>query len=215
MHDLNYFRDHLDVFADMAKKRGVALDLEGFRARDKERRELITEAEALRAKRNEASEEIGRLKKENRNADPIIAEMKGLAEPIREKSLQAVELTRRQEEFLLTVPNLPHSSVPVGHSAEENVEVRRWGTPPKFDFAAKPHWEVGERAGILDLAAATKITGARFAVYKSWRARLHHALANFLLDGHTPHHGYTEILPPFLVSSASLLGAGQSPKFAS
>jgi len=214
MHDLNYFRDHLDVFADMAKKRGVALDLEGFRARDKERRELITEAEALRAKRNEASEEIGRLKKENRNADPIIAEMKGLAEPIREKSLQAVELTRRQEEFLLTVPNLPHSSVPVGHSAEENVEVRRWGTPPKFDFAAKPHWEVGERAGILDLAAATKITGARFAVYKSWGARLERALANFFLDVHTREHGYTEILPPFLVSSASLLGAGQLPKFA-
>jgi len=214
MHDLNYFRDHLDLFAEMAKKRGVALHLEGFRARDKERRELITEAEALRARRNEASEEIGRLKKENRDADAIIAQMKALAEPIKEKSLQAVELTRKQEEFLLTVPNFPHSSVPVGHSAAENVEIRRWGTPPKFDSQPKPHWEVGERAGILDLAAATKITGARFAVYKGWGARLERALANFFLDVHTREHGYTEILPPFLVNTASLTGAGQLPKFA-
>src|SRR5207245_3612185 len=152
---------------------------------------------ALRAKRNEASEEIGRLKKENRNADAIIAEMKGLAEPNKEKSLQAVELTRRQEEFLLTVPNLPHSSVPVGHSAAENVEVRRWGAPPKFDFQPKPHWEVGAGAGILDLEAAAKIAGARFAVYKGWGARLERALANFFLDVHTREHAYTEILPPF------------------
>src|SRR5260370_20336001 len=140
MHDLNYFRDHLDLFAEMAKKRGVALHLEGFRARDKERRELITEAEALRARRNEASEEIGRLKKENRDADAIIAQIKTLAEPSKEKSLQAVELTRKQEEFLLTGPNFPQSSVPVGHSAAENVEIRRWGTPPKFDSQPKPHW---------------------------------------------------------------------------
>jgi seryl-tRNA synthetase len=214
MHDLNYFREHLEVFADMAKKRGAALDLDGFCALDKEKRELITEAEALRAKRNEASEEIGRLKKENLNAEEIIAEMKGLAEPIKAKSLQAVELTKRQQDFLLAVPNLPHSSVPVGHSAAENVEVRRWGTPPKFDFTPKPHWEVGERAGILDLAAATKITGARFAVYKGWGARLERALANFFLDVHTREHGYTEILPPFLVNSDSLLAAGQLPKFA-
>jgi len=214
MHDLNYFRDHLDLFAEMAKKRGVVLDLEGFRARDKERRELITEAEALRAKRNEASEEIGRLKKENRNADAIIAEMKGLAEPIKEKSLQAVALTRKQEEFLLTVPNLPHSSVPVGHSAAENVEVRRWGAPPKFDFQPKPHWEVGASAGILDLEAAAKIAGARFAVYKGWGARLERALGNFFLDVHTREHAYTEILPPFLVNTVSLVADGKLPKFA-
>jgi seryl-tRNA synthetase len=214
MHDLNYFRDHLDVFAEMANKRGTTLELDGFRALDKERRELITEAETLRAKRNEASEEIGRLKKEGRNADTIIAEMKSLAEPIKEKSLRAAELTRKQEEFLLTIPNLPHSSVPVGHSAAENVEVRRWGTPPKFDFTPKPHWEVGERAGILDLQAATKIAGARFAVYKSWGARLERALANFFLDVHTREHGYTEILPPFIVNTESLRAAGQLPKFA-
>jgi seryl-tRNA synthetase len=214
MHDLSYFREHLDVFAEMAKKRGIVLDLDSFRTLDKERREVITEMEALRAKRNEASEEIGRLKKENRNADAIITEMKGLTEPIREKSLQAVELTRRQEEFLLTVPNLPHSSVPAGHTSEDNVEVRRWGAAPKFDFPPKPHWEAGERAGILDLQAATKIVGARFAVYKDWGARLERALANFFLDVHTREHGYTEILPPFLVNSASLRAAGQLPKFA-
>src|SRR6266851_4595590 len=214
MHDLNYFRDHLDLFADMAKKRGILLDLDAFRALDKERRELITETEALRAQRNKASDEIGRLKKENLNADAVIAEMKGLAEPIKVKSLKTVELTKGQENFLLRVPNLPHASVPVGHSAAENVEVRRWGTPPKFDFQPKPHWEVGERAGILDLEAATKITGARFAVYKGWGARLERALANFFLDVHTREHGYTEVLPPFIVNSASLTGAGQLPKFA-
>ncbi len=214
MHDLNYFRDHLDVFAEMGKKRGAALDLDEFRALDKERRELITETEALRAQRNKASDEIGRLKKENLNADTFIAEMKAFAEPIKVKSLQTVGLTKRQEDFLLRVPNLPHTSVPVGHSAAENVEVRRWGAPPKFDFAPKPHWEVGERAGILDLPAATKITGARFAVYKGWGARLERALANFFLDVHTREHGYTEILPPFLVNTASLTGAGQLPKFA-
>ena len=213
MHDLNYFRDHLDVFADMAKKRGITLDLDAFSALDKERRELITETEALRAQRNKASDEIGRLKKENLNADTLIAEMKAFAEPIKVKSLQTVELTKRQEDFLLRIPNVPHSSVPIGASAADNVEVRRWGAPPKFDFQPKPHWEVGEGAGILDLPAATKITGARFAVYKGWGARLERALANFFLDVHTREHGYTEILPPFLVNTASLMGAGQLPKF--
>ncbi len=214
MHDLNYVRDHLDVFAEMAKKRGIALELDGFRALDSERRALITETEALRAQRNKASDEIGRLKKENLNADTLIAEMKAFAKPIKVKSLQTVELTKKQEDFLLRVPNLPHASVPVGHSAAENVEVRRWGAPPKFDFQPKPHWEVGERAGILDLEAAAKITGARFAVYKGWGARLERALANFFLDVHTREHGYTEVLPPFIVNSVSLTGAGQLPKFA-
>jgi seryl-tRNA synthetase len=140
--------------------------------------------------------------------------MKSLAEPIKDKSLQTVELTKQEEDFLLRVPNLPHSSVPVGASAADNKEVRRWGAPPKFDFQPKPHWEVGERAGILDLEAAAKITGARFAVYKGWGARLERALANFFLDVHTREHGYTEILPPFVINSASLTGAGQLPKFA-
>ncbi|HXM93189.1 MAG TPA: serine--tRNA ligase [Candidatus Dormibacteraeota bacterium] len=214
MHDLNYFRDHLDLFAAMAKQRGIALDLEAFRALDRERRELITENEKRKAQRNRASEEIARLKKEKQNADAILAQMKQLSELIKQTDERIAELDATQRELLLTIPNLPHSSVPVGHSAADNVEVRRWGAPPKFDFPPKPHWEVGERAGILDLSAATKIAGARFAVYKSWGARLERALANFFLDVHTHEHAYTEILPPFLVNTASLTGAGQLPKFA-
>jgi seryl-tRNA synthetase len=214
MHDLNYFRDHLDVFADMAKKRGATLDLDAFRVLDKERRELITTTEQLKAQRNKANDEIATLKKAKQPADEKIAEMKQVSERIKQGDERIAQLDATQREFLLTIPNVPHSSVPLGHGAEGNVEVRRWGAPPKFDFTPKPHWEVGERAGILDLAGATKITGARFAVYKSWGARLERALANFFLDIHTREHGYTEILPPFLVNTASLMGAGQLPKFA-
>ncbi len=214
MHDLNYFRDHLDVFAEMAKKRGTVLDLDRFRALDKERRELITANEQRKAQRNKASEEIARLKKEKKNADALIAEMKQGSERIKQSDERIAELDATQRELLLTIPNVPDSSVPVGHNAAENVEVRRWGAPPRFDFQPKPHWEVGERAGILDLPAATKITGARFAVYKGWGARLERALANFFLDVHTREHAYTEVLPPFIVNSASLTGAGQLPKFA-
>jgi seryl-tRNA synthetase len=214
MHDLSYFREHLDVYAEMARQRNMALDLEGFRILDKERRELITANEARKAQRNKASDEIAQLKKEKQDASAILAEMKQLSELIKQSDERVAGLDATQRELLLTIPNLPHSSVPAGNSAADNVEVRRWGQAPKFDFAPKPHWEVGERAGILDLPAATKITGARFAVYLGWGARLERALANFFLDVHTREHGYTEILPPFLVSSASLLAVGQLPKFA-
>jgi seryl-tRNA synthetase len=214
MHDLSYFREHLDHFAAMAAKRGTALDLDAFRALDKERRELITANEQRKAQRNKASDEIARLKKEKQSADAIIAEMKQLSELVKQSDERITQLDDTQRALLLTIPNVPHSSVPVGSSAADNVEVRRWGAPPKFDFTPRPHWEVAERAGILDLSAAAKITGARFAVYKSWGARLERSLANFFLDVHTREHGYTEILPPFLVNSASLLGSGQLPKFA-
>jgi seryl-tRNA synthetase len=214
MHDLNYFREHLDVFAEMGKRRGIALDLDAFRALDKERRELITANEQRKAQRNKASEEIARLKKDKQNADALIAEMKRVSESIKQSDERIAELDATQRDFLLTIPNIPHSSVPVGTGAADNTEVQRWGKPPKFDFQPKPHWEVGERAGILDLPAAAKISGARFAVYKGWGARLERALANFFLDVHTREHGYTEILPPFLVNTASLTSAGQLPKFA-
>ena len=214
MHDLNYFRDHLDLFAAMAANRGAALDLDGFRALDKERREIITANEQLKAQRNKASEEIARRKKEKQNAAQLLGEMKQVSEKIKQADERIAQLDAIQRDFLLSTPNIPHASVPVGRSAADNVEVRRWGVPPKFDFAPKPHWELGERAGILDLGVATKITGARFAVYKGWGARLERALANFFLDLHTREHGYTEILPPFLVNTASLTGAGQLPKFA-
>jgi seryl-tRNA synthetase len=214
MHDLNYFREHLDVFAEMGKRRGIALDLDAFRALDKERRELITANEQRKAQRNKASEEIARLKKDKQSADALIAEMKRVSDLIKQADERIAELDATQRDFLLNIPNVPHSSVPVGTSAADNAEVRRWGKPPKFDFQPKPHWEVGDRAGILDLPAAAKISGARFAVYRGWGARLERALANFFLDVHTREHGYTEILPPFMVNSASLMGAGQLPKFA-
>jgi seryl-tRNA synthetase len=214
MHDLNYFRDHLDEFADMAKKRNTTLDLDGFRALDKERRELIRENEDRKAQRNKASDEIVRLKKAQESADTLLGEMKQVAERIKQVDERISELDAKQRELLLTIPNIPHKTVPYGKGAEGNQEVRSWGNAPKFDFPPKPHWELGEKAGILDLEAAARITGARFAVYKSWGARLERALANFFLDVHTREHGYTEILPPFLVNTASLMGAGQLPKFA-
>jgi len=150
MHDLSYFREHLDVFAEMAKKRCMTLDLDGFRALDKERRELITATEQLKAQRNKASDEIARLKKEKKNADSLIAEMKQVSERVKRADERIAALDARQRELLLTIPNVPHTSVPVGSSAAENKQVRCWGLPPKFDFQPKPHWEVGERAGILD-----------------------------------------------------------------
>jgi seryl-tRNA synthetase len=214
MHDLSYFREHLDLFAEMANRRNITLDLDGFRELDKDRREQITANEQRKAKRNKASDEIARLKKEKQNADALIAEMKQVSEQIKQSDERVAELDARQRELLLTIPNIPHSSVPDGTGAADNLEVRRWGAPPVFDFQPRPHWEVGERAGILDLPAASKITGARFAVYKGWGARLERALANFFLDVHTREHGYTEVLPPFLVNTASLMGAGQLPKFA-
>jgi seryl-tRNA synthetase len=214
MHDLNHFRDHLDLFGEMALNRGIQIAIDGFVRQDLGRRELITETEQMKARRNKVSDEIARLKKDKKDASSLIAEMKIVSEDIKRRDERIAQIDAKQSEFLLSVPNLPHASVPVGHSAAENVEVRRWGTPPKFDFTPKPHWEVSERAGILDLAVATKITGARFAVYKGWGARLERALANFFLDVHTREHGYTEILPPFLVNTASLTGAGQLPKFA-
>jgi len=213
MHDLSYFREHLDVFADMAKKRCISLDLGGFSALDKQRRELITLNERRKAQRNKASEEIARLKKEKQSADALIAEMKQVSDMIKQIDTDVASLEAKQRELLLTIPTLLHASVPPGKNSEDNVEVRRWGAAPKFDFQPKPHWEVGKHAGILDLEAAAKITGARFAVYKGWGARLERALANFFLDVHTKEHGYEEILPPFIVNSESLKSAGQLPKF--
>jgi seryl-tRNA synthetase len=214
MLDLGYVRDHLDVIENVAVNRGIALDLKPFRAIDAERRQLITQTERLKAERNNASDEIVRLKKAGQDAGSILARMKDVSEQIKRDDERITELDEALKQFLLTVPNIPHSSVPVGKGAADNIEVRRWGTPPKFQFLAKPHWEIGEGAGILDLPAAVKIAGARFAVYKGLGARLERAIANFFLDLHTQEHGYTEILPPFIVNTASLTGVGQLPKFA-
>jgi seryl-tRNA synthetase len=214
MLDLGFVRDHLDVVAQMAENRGVTIDLESFRAIDAERRRLITQAEKLKAQRNRASEDIGRRKKAGEDIAALTAEMKQASQEIKQYDERIAELDERLRQFLLTIPNLPHPSVPVGHDARDNVEMRRWGQPPIFDFAPRSHWEVAESAGILDLGLAARITGSRFAVYQGLGARLERALANFFLDVHTREHGYTEFLPPFVVNTQSLVAVGQLPKFA-
>ncbi|NDQ58610.1 MAG: serine--tRNA ligase [Acidipila sp.] len=214
MHDLDYFRQNLPRFEEMARLRNLTLNFAEFIELDRQRRQLITNVESRKAQRNKASEEIARLKKSGQDAAAVITEMKAVSDGIREDDQRIAEFDLRLNDFLLVIPNLPHVSVPPG-GPDQNREVRRWGQPPNFDFAPRPHWEIGERTGILDLPRAAKIAGARFAVYKGPGARLERALANFMLDVHTREHGYTEILPPFLVNTASLLGVGQLPKFAS
>jgi seryl-tRNA synthetase len=214
MHDLNYFRDHLDVFAAMAEKRGTPLHLDAFRVLDAQRRELITKTEYLKAERNKRNDEIAKRKKAGEEIAGELTAMKKLSTDIKEADERIAQLNATQSELMLTIPNVLHASVPIGHSAADNVEVRRWGVAPKFDFVAKPHWEIGENAGILDLERAVKIAGTRFALYRGAGARLERALANFFLDVHTREHGYTEILPPFIVNTASLVADGKLPKFA-
>ncbi|MFZ0950268.1 MAG: serine--tRNA ligase, partial [Candidatus Sulfotelmatobacter sp.] len=185
-----------------------------FRDVDTLRRQAITEAETMKARRNKASEDIAKLRKAGQDATAAIAETKDLREQIQTREKTAADLDARMQDILSGIPNVPHESVPVGHSAEENVEVRRWGAPPKFDFTPKPHWDLGAELGVLDLERAVKLTGARFAVYWDLGAKLERVLANFMLDLHTREHGYTEVLPPYLVNSESMYGTGQLPKFA-
>lgn len=213
MHDLGYFREHLDEFEKMAADRGVSIDFDAFRALDRERRDRITATERLKAERNKASDEIARRKKAKEDASDLLADMKRVSEEIKLSDERIAELDARLAAFMLTVPNRLHSSVPVGHDASANVEVRRWGAPPKFDFTPRPHWEIAESAGILDFQRATKIAGTRFAIYRGLGARLERALAAFFLDTHAAN-GYTEVLPPFIVNTAALTGVGQLPKFA-
>jgi seryl-tRNA synthetase len=216
MLDLNFVRDNLSLVEEKVRQRGMnaAEALKDFGAIDTERRQAITENETLQARRNRASEEIAKLKKSGQDAAPLIQETKELREQIQAAEKRANEGDARLREILTAIPNLPHASVPVGKSADDNVEARRWGTPPQFDFKPKPHWELGEQLGVLDLETAAKISGARFAVYWALGARLERALANFMLDLHTGEHGYTEVLPPYLVNSESMYGTGQLPKFA-
>jgi len=216
MLDLNFVRDNLPRVEEMLRQRGMdpAAVLGDFRVVDGERRHAITEAETMKARRNKASEDIAKLKKSGQDASVAMAETKELREQIQAREKTAADLDERLRAILSGIPNVPHGSVPVGHSAEENVEVRRWGQAPQFDFPAKPHWELGEQLGVLDLERAAKLTGARFAVYWDLGAKLERALANFMLDLHTREHGYTEVLPPYLVNSDSMYGTGQLPKFA-
>lgn len=217
MLELNFVRDNLALVEEKLRQRGLnpSQVLKDFREVDAQRRQAIAAAETLKAHRNRSSNEIARLKQSGQDASLVLAETKNLREQIQELEKAAEEYDGRMQKVLVGIPNLPHGSVPVGKNAEANVEIRRWGSPREFAFAPKPHWELGEELGILDLERAAKITGARFAVYWDMGARLERALANFMLDLHTQEQGYTEVLPPYLVNSDSMYGTGQLPKFAS
>jgi seryl-tRNA synthetase len=216
MLDLNFVRENLPLVEEKLRQRGMdpAAVLKDFGEVDTERRQAITEAETRKAQRNKASDEIAKLKKSGQDASAAMTQTKDQREKIQTLEKTAADLDARLRDILAGIPNLPHASVPVGHSADDNVEVRKWGTPPKFDFTPKPHWDLGSELGILDLERAVKLTGARFAVYWDLGARLERALMNFMLDLHTREHGYTEVLPPYLVNSDSMYGTGQLPKFA-
>ncbi len=215
MLDLGFVRDNLALVEEKLRQRGMNPDevLKGFPEIDARRRAAITEAETLKAQRNKASEQIAQLKKNKQDASALIEETKQAREKIAEleKNVEAADAAMR--EILVSIPNLPHESVPVGKSEHDNKEVRQWGAKPTFDFTPKPHWELGEELGVLDMERAAKITGARFAVYWDLGARLERALMNFMLDLHTKEHGYTEVLPPFMVNAESMYGTGQLPKF--
>jgi seryl-tRNA synthetase len=216
MLDLNFVRENLPLVEEKLRQRGMdpSAVLKDFRELDTKRRQAITEAETSKAQRNQATEEIGKLKKSGQDASAAMAQAKDLREKISELEKTASDFDGQLRDILVGIPNLPHTSVPVGKSADDNVEVRRWGTPPKFDITPKAHWDLGSQLGILDLERAVKLTGARFAVYWDLGAKLERALANFMLDLHTREHGYTEVLPPYLVNSESMYGTGQLPKFA-
>ena len=225
MLDLSFVREHLSLVEDKLRQRGAdpAELLGNFRDIDQDRRKAISELESLQAKKNAHSQRIGQLKGKEKKSALTAEESAELAKiseevttlkndiPALEERVKADEA--RFYEILASIPNLPHESVPIGRSEHDNQEVRRWGTPREFDFTPKPHWDVGEALGVLDLNRAAKITGARFALYWDLGAKLERALANFMLDLHTREHGYTEVLPPYLVNPESMYGTGQLPKF--
>jgi seryl-tRNA synthetase len=213
VYDLAFFRNNLDAIAKRLADRQFTLDVDAFRTLDAERRAALTESEKLKAQRNTESQAIAMLRKLGHDTSEKQAQMRQMGDRITALDQKAAELDDAFRTLMAGVPNLPHESVPTGGSAEDNVEVHRVGTPPKFSFEPKAHWDLGPELGILDFERAAKITGARFAVYWDLGAKLERALINFMLDVHTKEHGYKEVLPPFMVNSASLYGTGQLPKF--
>jgi seryl-tRNA synthetase len=217
MLDLKFVRENAEQVRAAMRRRGLEIDLAEFLALDVRRRAAQQEIETLRRKRNEVSEEIGRLKKTGQAAEDKVAEMRGVGDTIASLETSMREAEEAQRSILLTIPNLPHASVPDGKDENDNREIRRWsprgGDPPAFSFAPKPHWDLAEYLDIIDFDRAAKITGARFALYKGMGARLERALINFMLDLHTTEHGYLEVLPPFMVNRTSMTATGQLPKF--
>jgi seryl-tRNA synthetase len=213
MLDLRFIRSRLDDVKQMLADRKYALDLSLFETVDKKRREILAVLENLRHRRNTVSEEIARLKKGGKDAASLIGEMKKVSVEIKELESALSGVDEELQPLLMIIPNMPHQSVAVGADEKDNPVVRTWGEVPERDFEPMPHWEIGERLGILDFGRAAKIAGARFSLYCGAGALLERALINFMLDIHTREHGYTEVIPPFMVNSASMTGTGQLPKF--
>jgi seryl-tRNA synthetase len=213
MLDSKFLRENFEAVEARLKTRGGTVDLGGFGTLDTRRRELLRQSEELKALRNRVSEEISRIRDKSQ-AKVQIAEMREVGVRIKALDEELKGVDEELELFLLTVPNIPCSSVPVGASEADNVEIRKWGEIPAFSFSPKPHWEIGEALGILDFERGAKLTGARFTLYKGAGARLERALINFMLDLHTERHNYVEMLPPFMVNRESMTGTGQLPKFA-
>ena len=213
MLDLKFVRSHLEDVEEMLRQRGYALDLSRFKALDQKRREMLAALETLRHRRNRVSEDIAAMKKRGEDASAIIAEMKTVASEIKEKEKEVPGYVEELDQLLMVIPNMPDATVPVGKDETDNPVIRTWGTIQEPGFTPRPHWEIGEMLRILDFECAAKLAGARFALYRGPGARLERALISFMLDIHTREHGYTEILPPFMVNSASMTGTGQLPKF--
>ena len=213
MLDLKFVRSNLKEIKKMLKDREYDLDLSQFDTLDTERRNRLSAVEELRHHRNEVSEEIASLKKKREDASSLILRMKRVSEEIKQKETEIGEFIEELDRLLMVIPNIPHASVVVGADEADNPVVRTWGKKREMDFEPLAHWEIGEKLGILDFPRAAKIAGARFALYRGAGAKLERALINFMLDIHTKEHGYTEILPPFMVNRASMTGTGQLPKF--
>ncbi len=214
MLDLKFVRSNPQAVQEALAKRGSTMVLDEFLEIDEQRREKLFVVEQMKNRRNVVSEEIGRLKKLGRDVPDMILEMRELSRQIKEMDEEIRELEESLQGILLGIPNIPDESVPVGESAMDNPVVRVWGEPRKFDFAPKPHWDLGEDLDIVDFERGGKVSGARFSFYKGYGARLERAVTNFMLDLHTTKHGYVEIFPPFIVNRDSMVGTGQLPKFA-
>src|SRR5574343_471767 len=213
MLDLQLLRARLDFVAERLATRGMTLDTAAFQALEDERKARQTRTQELQARRNTLSKQVGQLKGKGEDASAVLAEVAGIGDELKANEAALAELLERFNAFVAGLPNLPHESVQAGHSEDDNVEVSRWGTPPSFDFEVRDHVDIGGRLGGLDFETAVKISGARFTLMKGGLARLHRALAQFMLDVHTAEHGYTELYTPYLVNAASMFGTGQLPKF--
>ena len=213
MLDIKRIRQNPEALVEaMRKRRNKGADVTALLELDAKRREVMQEVEQLKAKRNEGSARVPAMKKAGEDTTALMAEMKELGARVKELDDQIAKMDEELQSMLMSVPNIPHESVPEGADDKANVEVRRWSEPTRFDFEPKAHWDIGEDLGILDFATAGKITGARFTVYRGLGSRLERAIINYYLDTHT-QNGYTEIFPPYMVNRASMTGTGQLPKF--